>query len=249
MKLQCIFLLLFVTKTSLGSIVQKDSIQFIRIDYSMQLNFQGYETYKASLYIKNSGAIFIYKNTFQEPTQLNDKEDNQYSFNIRDTSEYRINSDNANVVEYVRGFSKKELFKVIEPLPVINWQISDDTAKIGSYICSKAICTFRGRTYTAWFTTQIATVFGPLKLHGLPGLILKLSDDTKEVIINVTAIHSNATEPPQISETQYKTITKTKYKEYLEKEIQDISKNISSKVGRGLKVEVKATSLKTIEID
>lgn len=239
----------FVTKSTLGSMSQKDSAHFVRIDYSMQLNFNGNETYNASLYIKNSEAIFIYKNNFQGKEELENIENNQYTFNFRDTTEYRIISDNTTIVEYLKGFNKNEIFKVTEPRQIINWQISEDTTKIGSYICSKAIGSFRGRKYTAWFTTQIATAFGPLKLHGLPGLILKISDDTNEVMINVTAIQTNTTGLPQINEAKFKPISRTKYKEYLNKEIQDISKNISSKVGRGLKVEVKASSLKAIEID
>jgi GLPGLI family protein len=215
----------------------------------MQLNFNGYETYKASLYIKNNGSVFVYKNSALEESLLKNKEENQFSFNIIDTSEYRIKSDKEKVVEYVGGLNKEELFKVIEPRQDVNWHISEDTLKIGSYNCTKAIGKFRGRTYTVWFTTEIPTNFGPLKLHGLPGLILKLTDDTKEVIINVTAIQTNKTDLSLINEAKYKSISRTKYKEYLEKGLQDISKNISSKVGRGLKVEVKTSSLKTIEID
>lgn len=249
MKLQFIFLLFFISITSQGCIVKKDSLQSLRIDYTMQLTFNDYQTYNASLYLKNNEAIYIYKNNFQGITQVNKTDDNKYSFIIKDTSENRINSDNTSIVEYLRGLSKDEIFKVIETREVIKWQISDDTLSIGSYICSKAICTFRGRTYTAWFTTQIPTSFGPLKLHGLPGLILKLSDDSKEILINVTAIQGNANFPQNINDSNYKIISRTKYKEYLEKEIQDISKNISSKVGRGLNVTIKSSSFKTIEID
>lgn len=43
----------------------------------------------------------------------------------------------------------------------------------------KATCNFAGRTWTAWFTTEIPIQDGPYKFHGLPGLIVKIEDQTK----------------------------------------------------------------------
>lgn len=37
---------------------------------------------------------------------------------------------------------------------------------------------FRGRTWTAWYAEQIPIDAGPWKLHGLPGLILKSTDNS-----------------------------------------------------------------------
>lgn len=61
----------------------------------------------------------------------------------------------------------------------INWEIKEDTIKIGNFKCKKAIGDFRGRTYIAWFTEEIPLPYGPWKLYGLPGLILQAEDTEK----------------------------------------------------------------------
>lgn len=58
----------------------------------------------------------------------------------------------------------------------MNWNITNERTMILSYSCQKATTTFRGRTYEAWFATEIPINNGPWKFGGLPGLILKVSD-------------------------------------------------------------------------
>ena len=56
------------------------------------------------------------------------------------------------------------------------WKILAENDSVLSYLCSKAECQFKGRTWTAWFTAEIPVSEGPWKLCGLPGLILKAED-------------------------------------------------------------------------
>lgn len=58
----------------------------------------------------------------------------------------------------------------------LEWQLHPDTMTVLSYPCQKATCRFKGRDYTAWYTPDIPVSDGPWKLHGLPGLILKVED-------------------------------------------------------------------------
>lgn len=64
-----------------------------------------------------------------------------------------------------------------ENLPLFNWQIGSETATICGYECFKATCHWRGRDFTAWFTLDIPVEYGPWKFGGLPGLIMKVSDN------------------------------------------------------------------------
>lgn len=75
-----------------------------------------------------------------------------------------------------------------EKLPEINWKIKDEFKKIGEYKCQKATGYFRGRIYTTWFTNKIPVPFGPWKLQGLPGLIIEVKDDRKQVYFRVTKV-------------------------------------------------------------
>jgi len=59
----------------------------------------------------------------------------------------------------------------------MKWDIKSDTSTVLSYSCQKATTTFRGRNYEAWFTTELPINNGPWKFGGLPGLILKISDN------------------------------------------------------------------------
>ena len=68
-------------------------------------------------------------------------------------------------------------FKNTENLKPPSWEFISDTLSILGYVCQKAVTTFRGRKYEAWFTPEIPINDGPWKLYGLPGLILKASAD------------------------------------------------------------------------
>ena len=71
-------------------------------------------------------------------------------------------------------------------LPV--WELHPDTATLLAYTCYKATCRFRGRDYEAWYTPEIPRSEGPWKLQGLPGLILKASDNRQHYTFVCTGI-------------------------------------------------------------
>lgn len=83
------------------------------------------------------------------------------------------------------GISK---FRCEEINDLPQWQLKSDTITILSYLCHKATCHFKGRTYEAWYTLEIPRSEGPWKLTGLPGLILKAKDRGETYIFECTGV-------------------------------------------------------------
>ena len=67
-----------------------------------------------------------------------------------------------------------------EPIPCIEWHLSEKVDSIAGFYCINAQCMFRGRKWEVWYTPEIPTTFNVWKFLGLPGLILKASDTTGE---------------------------------------------------------------------
>lgn len=65
-----------------------------------------------------------------------------------------------------------------EPLSELEWTIAgDSTDTVLGYECFMAESDYHGRHWKAWFAPEIPLPYGPWKLHGLPGLILKAEAD------------------------------------------------------------------------
>jgi GLPGLI family protein len=75
-----------------------------------------------------------------------------------------------------------------ETVPKQDWKILSETKDFSGYKCQKAICTFRGRDYVAWFTYEIPVNDGPWKFNGLPGLIVKVYDTQEHYDFELTFI-------------------------------------------------------------
>lgn len=64
-------------------------------------------------------------------------------------------------------------FYVYEEEPKLVWTPVEGTDTVLGHVCSRAVTTYGGRTWTASYAADIPMVYGPWKLTGLPGLILK----------------------------------------------------------------------------
>lgn len=94
------------------------------------------------------------------------------------TSEIIVNFKEKKLIErlYENLFLKK-YYSVSEKMPEMKWTMVAGKKKINNYDCKKAQTTFRGRTYTVWYTEKIPISIGPWKFSGLPGLILSAEDN------------------------------------------------------------------------
>ena len=81
-----------------------------------------------------------------------------------------------------------------EPFAGMEWSLTDETDSISGYLCAKATSRYAGRDWEAWYTDEIPSPFGPWKLSGLPGLIIKANDS--EGIHSFTLISFRPTDIP-----------------------------------------------------
>lgn len=82
----------------------------------------------------------------------------------------------------------------------MNWKISPEKEKIGEYSTQKATTEFAGRKWTAWFAEELPFQDGPYKFRGLPGLIVKLEDESKTHLMEFKGTKKFEDLPVQTSE-------------------------------------------------
>ena len=71
---------------------------------------------------------------------------------------------------------------------LFDWQLLDGDSIVCGYPCHKAITTFRGRTWTVWYTLDLPYSDGPWKFCGLPGLVLYAYDSEDKFRFNCIGI-------------------------------------------------------------
>lgn len=59
----------------------------------------------------------------------------------------------------------------------IRWKLQSETDSVCGLPCQRATAEYGGRTWTAWFCSEIPSSAGPWRLCGLPGLILRAEAD------------------------------------------------------------------------
>ncbi|MFN4362930.1 GLPGLI family protein [Chryseobacterium hispalense] len=107
-----------------------------------------------------------------------------------------------------------------EKMP-LQWKITGEKKKINNYETQKAVLSYGGREWTAWFTTEIPFQDGPYKFNGLPGLIVQISDDKNHYLWKLSGIKkiSNLNEysildsKPKSSDLSNLTVSKEKFTE------------------------------------
>lgn len=156
--------------------------------YYTKINTHILEEYNGHLYFDDSNAVFSWE--MIGDNSLKSNADGNFTraehlkhgeFNLYKKKEKQLISKSI--------ISKSEHHYVAQEAPDLDWDILDDSMMIAGYQCNKAITDYMGRTYTAWFTKEIPVSYGPWKLHGLPGLILKATDVKNEISFSITEIN------------------------------------------------------------
>ena len=95
------------------------------------------------------------------------------------------------------------------------WNLSQEKKNVKNLSLQKAITTWGGRNWTAWFAEEIPFQEGPYKFHGLPGLIVEIYDDKKNYhfeLVRSEKIKEEENQFIEISEKMGIPITWEKYK-------------------------------------
>ncbi|SOU85656.1 GLPGLI family protein [Tenacibaculum dicentrarchi] len=114
----------------------------------------------------------------------------------------------------------------------LNWQLKNETKKIGDYLCYKAIAIekkmYRGKMkeypVIAWYCPEISSSFGPIGVAGLPGLILEVNKGNTKYM--ATKINLNPKKNIKITKlTKGKKITRKKLGEMISEAMGNFKKN------------------------
>jgi len=94
-----------------------------------------------------------------------------------------------------------------EPLDTVRWAITAQSKIIMGYKCAKAVASFGGRIWEAWFTREIPVPDGPYKFSGLPGLIIQANDTRNQYVFLLQSL--SKTVPPILITPSTGNMTKT----------------------------------------
>ncbi|MDE7411455.1 MAG: GLPGLI family protein [Paramuribaculum sp.] len=105
----------------------------------------------------------------------------------------------------------QDWFRYDEEMPQFDWELTDSVTNVLGYDCQSARCRFRGREWTVFYAEDIPVADGPWKLHGLPGLIMKASDDKGHYTFECIGIKSNTVRPITIYKVPYNSVKRSDY--------------------------------------
>ena len=135
-------------------------------------SFRGYGTYRHNMELKKAGDSGLTEELIKTG-RIGKVFSDVPSSAIRCSIFKNMTSKNITTIDhiYMQGMYEYE-----ESFNAFNWQITAETDTINNYVCQKAICGFGGRTWEAWFTSELPFSDGPYKFCNLPGLILNVAD-------------------------------------------------------------------------
>lgn len=158
---------------------------FMRYEYT--LTYKPYDvkvmpdslaiTEKFYLDVEGSNSVFAPEANYLEFVADIKEEDINTNTNIS----WEVRKDSKQIVLY-EMVNMLELYKVKQPLNLIKWIISSEINDYHGMKVQKAVGELSGRTWTAWFTTEIPIMDGPYKFKNLPGFVVKAEDSNQDYI-------------------------------------------------------------------
>jgi GLPGLI family protein len=195
--------LIFLSAWSLSSIAQVDLSG--RVEYQKKVKFElkGMENMpeemqnmmpsdrKTNHELLFSPEASLFQNAKNVDNNVNVSGDmgggNQVQIEIREPESYVYFEYSKNeLVEETEFMTRR--FLITTPTDTTKWQITGSQREILGHKCIEAKLVDSKDGLTAWFTPEIAIPTGPDSFTGLPGLILALETESKDMIIEATKI-------------------------------------------------------------
>lgn len=249
MKLSIILITLVLG--SLSQNVHCTEKYFTHVSYEMILNFGAADKLDGLLSFNNTSALYRYSRVEKDENNEDAEQySDQMSIALVDTTSIELYAEKTSntMSEIVFDPIKKHRYLIQDQLDTIQWLITDEVKIIGDFQCNKAMCYYKGRNYTVWFTFSIPCSFGPWKLHGLPGLIIHASDDRHEVIFSANKIATYSMEY-EWSGSAYQQLTRADYQQMLNDHSIEMMKRITSKSPQHFNVNISTPKQYGIELE
>jgi len=185
------------------------------IEYKIFNNTNFPNIVNAKVLIDIQKGTTLYHPDFSTKIKWSDKpkivEDDSFFFENQDegTNFVELNY-NLKTVKSIEHLDKNKPILITDVFPELSWEITGRKETISGYKAEEAKCSYRGREWIVWFTQEIPLPYGPWKLHGLPGLILKATDKNEKYAFVLSTIR------PQVDNSikdKFDTLKATSYKE------------------------------------
>ena len=112
-------------------------------------------------------------------------------------------------------------YETHESMAKVNWELTDDTLTIGSWLCSCAIGKLHGKQWTVWYSMEIPYSAGPWKLRGLPGLVVKATDEENTHCFELFDIKEENRVINYIQQPEYQMLSRKKFMKLKKKLLND----------------------------
>src|SRR5690554_6049629 len=137
------------------------------------------------LFTGENQSVFVNHNVAYEE-EINKKRDVMTSVGNFDWGEKHTDfhqqyykSHDAQEVWILNAYSGGYPYAYAELRVPLDWTILEQTKEFMGFNIQAATADFAGRSYTAWFTTDISIPDGPHVFYGLPGLVVDVYDTEK----------------------------------------------------------------------
>ena len=155
---------------------------FSQESITVEYEFENFDNHKctAVLLIKNDESIFKINDirtsgNYTKKNEITDESSVSIVYNDEISTLIYSDSENANV-----RFPLYDGEIVYKTPNKAKYELTGNIKNIEGMSCQEAKILLNGRKYLVWFSTNIETGLGPMKLNGLPGLILEVTESTNK---------------------------------------------------------------------